>query len=249
MEKKTTSFRVGQVTDIHLSVGEAVNGGIDSRGSFQRVLDDVSRFALDLVVFSGDLTEHSSEREYGIFFEMLQSYKKPWCMIAGNHDSSEDLAEFSPFPIRLEGGDYFYKREVNGFPFFFLDSSKGFVSRRQLDWLLSETEDETREIFLFVHHPPCLCGHLFMDSRYALKNWEEVGRVLDKIPNLHSVFVGHYHSDMTINRGNGQIVYVTPAIQMQLDPDSSEFKILSREPGWRLIEYFDGELSTELRYL
>ncbi len=249
MDKSKASFRIGQVTDVHLELDEGLNSGLDSVKSFERILDDVSRFSLDLLVLTGDLTEHGFEKEYLLFQKIIKQYHRPWCVIAGNHDDSENMVRCLFENLKLENGEFFFQKKVNGFDFFFLDSSKGFVSRKQLDWLLTESEKKNGEIFLFMHHPPCLCGHLFMDSRYALKNWKEVGETLDRIHHLHSIFVGHYHSDMTIDRGNGQMVYVTPATQMQLDPDSSEFKILSESPGWRLIEYSEGKLSTELRYL
>lgn len=248
MNKSEASFRIGQVTDVHLELDEGLNSGLDSVKSFERILDDVSRFALDLLVFTGDLAEHGFEKEYFLFKEIIKRYDRPWCVVAGNHDNAENMARCLG-NSSLENGELFYRKKVKGCDFFFLDSSKGFVSREQLDWLLAESEKSDDEIFIFMHHPPCLCGHLFMDSRYALKNWKEVGETLDKIRHLHSIFVGHYHSDMTIERGNEQTVYVTPATQMQLDPDSAEFKILSKSPGWRLIEYSAGKLSTELRYL
>lgn len=249
MGQENTFFRIGQISDIHLVAGKPEKDGLNSVESFERALSDAEKRNLDLLVFSGDLTEDSSKEEYDLFFKIVGNYSGSWCMIPGNHDNSEDLAKFSPFPLRVDGGEIFYRRTVNGFPFFFLDSSAGTISKRQLEWLKSESAKETGEIFLFAHHPPCLCGHLFMDSRYALRNWKEVGETLDGIGNLHSIFVGHYHSGMTIDRGAGQTVYVTPSTQMQLDPESSEFHILSRIPGWRLIEYSNGKLFTELRFL
>ncbi len=249
MGLEKASFRIGQVSDIHLVAGKPEKDGLDSVGSFESVLSDAREQKLDLLVFSGDLTEDSSREEYELFFEMLKSYDGPFCVISGNHDNSSDLSKYSPFPLKLFGGELFYSRTVNGFPFFFLDSSTGIVSKAQLEWLKSEAKKAKGEVFLFMHHPPCLCGHLFMDSRYALGNWKEVGETLDGIENLRSIFVGHYHSGMTIDRGAGQTVYVTPSTQMQLDPESSEFRVLSRVPGWRLIEYSEGKLFTELRFL
>lgn len=249
MGLENASFRIGQISDIHLVTGRPEKDGLNSVECFERTLFDAKKQNLDLLVFSGDLTEDSFREEYELFFRMLKAYDGPWCAIPGNHDKSEDLIKYSPVPLIFEEGEVFYRRTVNGFPFFFLDSSTGTISRRQQEWLKSEASKEAGEVFLFVHHPPCLCGHLFMDSRYALKNWKEVGETLDGIGNLRSIFVGHYHSGMTIDRGAGQTVYVTPSTQMQLDPDYSEFHILSRVPGWRLIEYSNGKLFTELRFL
>lgn len=243
------SFRVGQVSDVHLDLGQDVrNSGVDSRSSFLRILEDVRKFKLDLLVFSGDLTEHGSQAEYNAFFEIVKEYSGEWCVILGNHDNTKEFEKSAPFPVTLKNGNYYFRRDVNGHPFFFLDSSCGTVSRDQLEWLVSEAKNANEEVFLFMHHPPCLCGHRFMDSLYALKNLKEVGEFLDRIPKLKSIFVGHYHSGMTIYRGRGQTVYVTPATQMQLDPDSPEFRILSTVPGWRLIEYDGEKLSTELRF-
>jgi len=249
MESEAKNFRIGQITDIHLIVTNDEEDSLQSVNSFKKTLADAKRFELDLLVFSGDLTEHSYKEEYDLFFELVKDYDRPWCFIAGNHDKSLDLEKYSPVPVMLKSGDYFYKKNVNGNLIFFLDSSSGIISKRQLEWLESEAKKEEGEVFLFVHHPPCHCGHLFMDSRYALKNWKEVGETLDRIPNLHSIFVGHYHSAMEVPRGKHQMVYLTPATQMQLDPDSVDFHILSTVPGWRYIEYSGGKLSTQIRYL
>ena len=249
MEKRAGYFRIGQITDIHLIVKNDQEDSLQSVESFKKTLEDAKKFDLDLLVFSGDLSEHSYREEYELFFRMIQGYDRPWCFITGNHDNSVELSKISPVPMALKEGNYFYKKDVNGSTIFFLDSSMGIVSKQQLEWLEQEAAKEKKEVFLFVHHPPCHCGHLFMDSRYALKNLKEVGFVLDRISNLHSIFVGHYHSAMEVDRGNGQTVYLTPSTQMQLDPDSVDFHILSTVPGWRYIEYRNGKLFTELRYL
>ena len=249
MEFEGQKLRIGQITDIHLIVTHDEEDSLQSVESFKKTLEDAKKFDLDLLVFSGDLTEHSYKEEYELFFEMVKEYDRPWCFITGNHDSSADIEKFSPIPVMLKAGDYFYKKTVKGHTIFFLDSSSGTISKQQLNWLESEAKKERGEVFLFVHHPPCYCGHLFMDSRYALKNWKETGETLDRISNLHSIFVGHYHSAMEVPRGKKQTVYLTPATQMQLDPDSVDFHILSTVPGWRYIEYFNGKLSTQIRYI
>ena len=88
-----------------------------------------------------------------------------------------------------------------------------------------------------------------MDSLYPLKNWEEVKKEILEIPNLHAVFAGHYHSEMTLDLGKGKMLYLTPSIQMQLNPEVSSFDILGTVPGWRYIEYKEGKIRTEVRYL
>lgn len=240
------NFRIGQISDLHLDFGEKENVSVEK---FQVTLRDAEKFDLDFLVLSGDITEHSYRREYEIFFEVMKTYSHPWCVMAGNHDCSEDLARYSSIPLKLQNGEYFDQREVKGVPFFFLDTSLGSVSKQQLVWLKEEAKQKTGEIFLFMHHPPCLCGHLFMDSLYPLKNWEEVKKEILEIPNLHAVFAGHYHSEMTLDLGKGKMLYLTPSTQMQLNPEISSFDILSTVPGWRYIEYKEGKIRTEVRYL
>ena len=45
------------------------------------------------------------------------------------------------------------------------------------------------------------------------------------------------------------MLYLTPSTQMQLNPEVSSFDILSTVPGWRYIEYKEGKIRTEVRYL
>ena len=119
----------------------------------------------------------------------------------------------------------------------------GTVSKDQLDWLKVEAAKIQGEIFLFMHHPPCLCGHRFMDSRYSLKNKEEVQAVFAEIPNLTHIFCGHYHSHFELDMGR-QKVHVAPSTQMQIDSHAPNFILKSSAPEWMTIEIGENFVET-----
>lgn len=242
-------LKIGQISDTHIRGKSVLSQDAITLQNFVKVIRDVQKEDLDLVVFSGDLAENRAEEDYEVFFKLIEDLKKPWCFISGNHDDNFLIEKKSPVPVHLVDGKLFYKKKINDVPLFFLDSSFGIISNDQLEWMKREAEKEKGEVILFVHHPPCLCGHRFMDANHALQNISEVVDALHQIKNLKSIFVGHYHSEMKVDMGCGQTVYVAPSTQMQLDPHVGEFKISSFSPAWRMIEYKDGALSTKVHFL
>ena len=119
----------------------------------------------------------------------------------------------------------------------------GTVSKDQLDWLKVEAAKVRGEIFLFMHHPPCFCGHRFMDSKYSLKNKEEVQAVFAEIPNLTHIFCGHYHSHFELDMGR-QKVHVAPSTQMQIDSYAPNFILKSSAPEWMTVEIGENFVET-----
>jgi len=101
---------------------------------------------------------------------------------------------------------------------------------------------------VFMHHPPAICGCLFMDTKYPLKNIDEVRKSLKKVPNLHNIFVGHYHTEKFIVQ-DGKNIHLTPSTMMQIDTRTPNFRMEHVRPGWRIIDWYDGRMDTEVHYL
>ena len=148
---------------------------------------------------------------------------------------------------KVHNGKCYYRYDIGGRSIFLIDSANGTVSAEQLDWLKKECDKIDDEVILFLHHPPCLCNHQFMDSKYSLKNIDEVQKALAEIPNLTHIFTGHYHCEFEISIGR-QKVHVTPSTQMQIEPSAPVFKLKSTNPGWRIIEWGKKELKTSVYF-
>ncbi len=245
MEKKV--LKIGQISDAHIGGDDKPVQEIDVRKNFLVAYNSESMKDLDLLVLSGDLADAVEPGAYAFIADILKDCKVPVCIIPGNHDKIEVMEEFFDFSGKIHNGKCYYRYDIDGRSIFFLDSADGTVSSDQLSWLERETAKIDGEILLFMHHPPCYCNHKFMDLRYSLKNMEEVQETLAKIKNLKHIFVGHYHSEMTVELGD-KIVYVTPSTQMQIDPNISVFCLSSAAPRWRVIEWGENFLETKVYF-
>ena len=241
-------LKIGQISDIHIGEDESLVQGIDVRANFQKALNSKSMQDLDLLVLSGDLANEDAEPgAYKYIAQVLEDYAKPWCIIPGNHDRIEVMEKYFDLKGKVHNGKCFYRYDLQGKSIFFLDSACGDVSEEQLVWLKSETAKVKDEVLLFMHHPPCFCGHRFMDLRYHLRNMVEVREVLAGIKNLTHIYVGHYHSQFEVNMGR-QVVHVAPSSQMQIDPNKPYFNLQSAAPGWQLIKWGDNFVETEVYF-
>lgn len=246
MEKRV--LKIGQISDPHIGENECLVQGIDVRKNFLAAYNSESMKDLDLLVLSGDLANEDAEPgAYSFIANLLKESKVPVCVIPGNHDDVEVMGKFFDLEGRVCDGKCYYRYDIGGRSIFFLDSADGTVSDKQLSWLESEAAKVEGEILLFVHHPPCYCGHKFMDMKYSMKNIHEVQAVLARIKNLKHIFTGHYHFEKQVEIGN-QIVYVTPSTQMQIDPNQSVFCLSSAAPGWRVIEWGENFLESKVYF-
>jgi Icc protein len=238
------TLKIGQISDIHIGEDENLVQGIDVRSNFLKALHSKSMKDIDLLVLSGDLANEDGEPgAYRFILEQVKDLSVPFLVIPGNHDRLETMAEFFDLGDKIHNGKCYYKYDICGRTLFFLDSACGVISGDQLEWLKVEAAKESGEVFLFVHHPPCLCGHRFMDSRYSLKNKEEFQSVLAEIPNLTHIFCGHYHSHFELDMGRHK-VHVAPSTQMQIDSHAPNFILKSSAPEWMVIEIGENFVET-----
>ena len=240
-------LKIGQISDIHIGNGNELVQGIDVCANFRKALNSDSMQGLDLLVLSGDLSENSDPGAYEYVASLLKDYKSPYCIITGNHDDINVMRQYFDLESVIHGDRCYYRYDLEGRTIFFLDSACGNVSPEQLTWLQEEASKIKGEVILFMHHPPCFCGHRFMDLRYHLENMVEVQQVLAGIKNLTHIYAGHYHHHFEVNMGR-QIVHVAPATQFQIDPNMPYFNLKSAAPGWQLIEWGEKFVETTVYF-
>jgi len=241
-------LKIGQISDLHIGDDESLVQGIDVRANFMRGLNSLLEKGIDLLVLSGDLANEDAEPgAYEYVKSVIDSLDIPVCVIPGNHDRIEVMEKHLDLKGKVHNGKCYYRYDIGGRSIFFLDSACGEVSPEQLVWLKEEAAKVDGEILLFVHHPPCFCGHRFMDLRFHMQNMLDVQKVLADIPNLTHIFVGHYHHEFEVKMGR-QVVHVTPASQMQIDPNCPYFNLESAAPGWQLITWGENFVETEVYF-
>ncbi|MBO4713677.1 MAG: metallophosphoesterase [Fibrobacter sp.] len=238
-------IRIGQVSDIHIGEDEGFVQGIDVRANFESALKSKSMKDIDLLVLSGDLAnEDGEEGAYKYVADLLKDYRVPVCVIPGNHDRLDVMQKYFDLEGKVRDGKCYYRYDICGRTLLFLDSGCGTVSKDQLDWLKVEAAKVNDEILLFMHHPPCLCNHRFMDLKYSLKNIDEVQETLSSIKNIKHIFTGHYHFNFHLQLPSQQEVHVAPSTQMQIDPQAPIFNLMSSAPGWQVIEWGENFVET-----
>lgn len=241
-------LKLAQITDIHIGPKDELYSGIDVRARFMLALNYMQEFEIDYIVVSGDLAIDFGEIEaYEWIYQQLESQPIPYIVMAGNHDSVERMNKVFDLEDDIQEDMLFFKKELKGFPIYFLDSEPDWVATQQLDWLVNETDKDPRPSLLFMHHPPALSGCQFMDRKYPLRNIPEVQKSLKLIENIKDIFVGHYHTDKVVRFADKR-VYITPATQMRISETNPDFEMVPQGAGWRYIEW-DGEtLLTECKY-
>lgn len=241
-------IRIAQISDIHIGATDDPVQNIDVRANYLKALDAIRNKSIDLVVLSGDIAYDRAEPgAYEWVASVMKDYPLPWCVMGGNHDKISTMEKYFDFGEDLKNGMLYFKRVIKGHHLFFLDSSTNVVQEEQLVWLQKEAAKTEDEVMLFVHHPPAISGCIFMDTKYPLQNIEQVRVALRKIPNLRNIFVGHYHAEKLIVQ-DGKNIHLTPSTFMQIDTRTPHFRMEHSSPGWRIIDWYNGRLDTEVHY-
>jgi 3',5'-cyclic-AMP phosphodiesterase len=243
-------LKIAQISDIHVLGKDVLYQDIDVCGNFLTALQAVQEENVDLIILSGDLAAERGEPEaYEWVQEVMSTIETPYEVMVGNHDSLDIMKQYFPMEKDIHQGKHFFARTINDKRLFFLDSGNHIVDDFQWQWLLEQQKDVgmEQEGLLFIHHPPALANHGFMDKRYSLKNIEESRKYLQMMSNIHNIFVGHYHFEKIVMQ-DGKNIHITPSTMMQISPGHSEFHLEHTRPGWRIIEWSKGRIDTEVHY-
>lgn len=243
-------FRIAHITDLHITPGNQLNNDVDVRLNFTKVLDKVVEEGdINLIVIGGDLGHKETDLEVLQWIKSkLDATGIKYRIIPGNHDESKVLAEVFNIENEMEDGRLFFWDELDFGKIFYLDTSTGELPMHQLAWVEEECGKSYQKFLLFMHHPPVIAGVPFMDENHALKNMNQVQKILRNINNIQGIFCGHYHNERTVRLYN-HMVMITPSTFAQLDDGKNELKILNTPIGWRKIEWDGSSLNTFVRYI
>jgi 3',5'-cyclic-AMP phosphodiesterase len=256
--------RIVQITDLHLDSDEPLPNGVDLRDHAEWALDEARRQEPDLVVLTGDLAFWMGTADtYREVARLLQGLAADSLVMPGNHDDRTLFAAAFGRRYRTTADYPWLDRQVNvaGTPMILLDSGDGVIDDRQLAWLevvlgeyalAARRGEATRRLLLWTHHPVLTGFHRYMDANYPLRNAREVRDAMTAAIGTDglevSVFCGHYHVE-DVRREGAIHQYCTPATYLQIDPETTEFRIDHRTPAVRLIDLDpNGEMTTSVIY-
>ena len=256
---------VAQITDTHiLAAGKlyhsphaAIPAGaepgwsrIDTAACLARAIAEINGLAPqpDIIVITGDLTDHGAPEEYANLCAILRAAQMPVYVIPGNHDSRDALREsFAGAGYLPEDGFLHYAVEGYAMRLVALDTHipgehGGMLCAERLDWLDRTLADApTEPTLLAMHHPPFPTGIEHMD-RHALRNPAEFAEVVRKHPQIERILCGHLHRTID-HRFAGTIAGTAPATAHQLVLDmrpGARAEFTFEPPGYQLHYWRDG---------
>ncbi|ACO46774.1 phosphodiesterase [Deinococcus deserti] len=178
----------------------------------------------DLVLITGDCTEHGEVAEYETFRTLIQPLPMPVYVVPGNHDQRAAMlsALGRPGTLGLEGFMQ-YVVEAGPLRLIGLDThlpgqDAGELCAARLDWLEDRlTEAPGRPCVIFMHHPPARSSLNVMDG-IGLRDPQAFEALLARHSNVERVLTGHLHMAMT-RRCGGTLLMTAPGTQHTWLPD------------------------------
>ena len=188
---------VAHLSDTHFG------GPVDARARVDRVLDHV--LALDplpdLLLVTGDITDHGTPEEYAEAREVLDRWTGTRLLGTGNHDVRDAFAR--GLLDREADGPLDQALDLPAARFLMLDSlvsappgervDPGDLTDESLAWLDAELRADDRPTFVCLHHPPVEIGVSLMDP-IRLQRPERLESVLRAHPHHTATLVGHAHT-------------------------------------------------------
>ncbi|WP_375290538.1 phosphodiesterase [Qipengyuania sp.] len=246
---------IAQMTDIHIGFDPDARPEELNRTRFRATLARLLEAPNqpDLLVLSGDLTDHGDRDSFAKIAGLLEDVPCPILPLVGNHDTRDEL--LSAFP-QCPSNDGFvqYTLERDGLLIICLDSYEpgrhgGAFCERRRDWLRAQLDaSEGTPAIIFMHHPPVVSGIDWMDPVMS-ESW---------IRNLADAIEGHQHRIEGIHCGHlhrplassfcGIPLNVTPSVAplvaMDLRPiDSTKADnrdLITTEPPIYALHRWDG---------
>lgn len=239
---------IAQITDIHLGFDP------DNPVEFNRKrLDQVLRHLNDgpnrpdLLIATGDLTEHGDAASYKRLANALSVCSFPVHMCLGNHDIRHNFsAQFPEVPV--ENGFVQYALEIGDIRILMLDTLEegrhgGAYCETRAEWLRATlAQDRETPTIIVMHHPPVEVGIAWMNTHPEEQWVSNFTRAIEDVANIKGIICGHVHRSITVPwRGTAVAICSSTAPQVALDlnpidpekPDNRPM-IIADQPAYAL---------------
>jgi 3',5'-cyclic-AMP phosphodiesterase len=246
---------IAQLTDIHIGFDPDARPEELNRTRFRaalaRVLETPNR--PDLLVLSGDLTDHGDRDSFAQIVELLAEVPCPILPLVGNHDTREGL--LAAFPQLSREGEFIqYRHDRAGLVILCLDTLEpgrhgGAFCAARREWLRGELERSVGlPVLIFMHHPPVVSGIEWMDPEPG-EAWigHFAAAVRGHEDHILAIHCGHLHRPLAA-RFNGIPLGVTgsvaPLVALDLssiDPECADNRdLITTEPPSYALHRWDG---------
>jgi len=241
------ALRLLQITDTHLNGPEEGHLlGMKTLHSLNCVLDIVraERPRIDAFLVTGDIAQDGSIRAYERLHKLLEPFHCPSFWLEGNHDNPRSMYSVACGTEHLERIIRTPKWQIIMLNTQVPGAVYGRLRNDQLD-LLEKALKEKPDLHTLItfHHHPLNMGSEWID-RIGIKNAAEFRGLIAKHPQVRAVLWGHVHqeSDQEID---GVRYLSTPSTCVQFSPQTEDFSIDTRAPGYRWLDLLDdGNIET-----
>lgn len=246
---------IAQITDIHVGFAPDDKPEELNLTRFRAVLERLFHGpnVPDLLVLSGDITDHGDRESFAKTAALLEGCPCPIVPMVGNHDSREGLLGAFPHMEAAEGGFLHWAFEMAGLRIICLDSLEdgrhgGAFCDARAGWLAGQLAEapETPTI-IFLHHPPVVAGIDWMDPAPDEPWIVRLRNVLEGQTQVQAIHCGHLHRQITTRFAGiplGVTPSVAPLVAMDLSaidqdvPDDRE--LITTEPPTYALHRWDG---------
>ncbi|WP_116948962.1 metallophosphoesterase [Jiangella endophytica] len=206
---------------------------------------DAVRPGPDLLLLTGDLTDHGTAGEYRRLSALLAPLGVRCLVLAGNHDDPAVLRDELPHllgaPADGAGSPAVWTHTAGGVLLIGLDSSSGTLGDQQLDWLDGRLAAAGAPVLVTLHHPPFPTGLDQLDAEWPLTDAAALRAVVARHPVVAGVLCGHDHRHIA-TRLDGTVPMVSaPALSWRPRLDLRAGRPLgpSPEPAGLLVHVLD----------
>lgn len=219
---------IAQITDTHVvrDGARAYQDQVDTNAMFEQAIARLNALSPrpDLVVITGDLTDHGTAEEYAELKRLLAKLDLPFYLVIGNHDDRATLKAELDYP-HLKDVGAFVQYVVDDYPVRLVavdstsdDHHRGEFCDSRLAWLEERLgEAPEKPTIVALHHPPFDTGIVTMDATGP--GWAGgLIEVLERYPNVVRVICGHVHRSIQTLVG-GRLASICPSTAHQVNLD------------------------------
>lgn len=246
-------LRLLHITDTHLHASpDSRMRGVRTDATFQAVLQHAlaNPDPPQAILATGDLVQDETRAGYERLRMALGDLDLPVYCIPGNHDSPALLAEVLGQPPFQVGG--FVQQGSWGLVLlnsFQAGDDGGRLGDEELQRLAGILDRGTAEHYLVcVHHQPVPMGSRWLDG-VGLHDADDLLEIVDSSPRVRGLLWGHVHQALD-RRRHGVRLMSTPSTCLQFLPNSDDFAVDVRPPGYRWLDLLEnGRIDSDVAWL
>ena len=222
---------IAQITDCHVGF-DLADPEEDNVRRLRSVLELLANGPNrpDLVLLSGDLTNHGEAESYARLVGILGGYDLPFHPMVGNHDErSAFRAAFPQAPVHE--GFVQYELPLPGLRLIALDTIDpgrhgGAFCAARAAWLSAKLDaDLATPVLIAMHHPPIVSGIDWMDGTGNEPWIARFTAVIDGRPQVRAIITGHLHRAIYTTIAGVPLIVCpasAPAVALDLSPVDPE---------------------------